>query len=152
MTERFIRRTRIAASAEKVYRWHAEPGALERLTPPWENAEVVESTGGIEQIGSRVKLRVRIGPFQQTWIAEHTAYEPGRMFQDTMVRGPFPHWEHTHRFIPESADACWLEDTVEYKLPLGALGRMVAGWYIRRKLGRLFAYRHRITVEVFPPR
>jgi ligand-binding SRPBCC domain-containing protein len=145
--ERFIQRTRIAATADAVYRWHAEPGALERLQPPWEDARVVESTGGIEQIGSRVTLLVRIGPFTQTWVAEHTAFERGRMFRDTMVRGPFPRWEHTHKFIPDGADACWLEDCVEYVLPLGAFGQALGGGYVRRKLERLFAYRHRVTKE-----
>jgi ligand-binding SRPBCC domain-containing protein len=156
--ERFIRRTRIPATAEQVYRWHAEPGTLERLTPPWEDARVMEDTGGIEQTGSRVTLCVRIGPFKQRWVAEHTASEPGRMFRDTMIRGPFPHWEHTHNFIPDrpvtpdGPGACWLEDCVEYVLPLGALGRLVAGWYVRRKLDRLFAYRHTVTREAFGAR
>ena len=41
-SERFVHRTRIAAPAEEVFRWHARPGALERLTPPWEPVEVIE--------------------------------------------------------------------------------------------------------------
>ncbi len=122
---------------------------MERLRPPWEEARVVETTGGIEQIGSRVTLRVRIGPFTQTWIAEHTDCEPGRMFRDKMICGPFPRWEHTHNFFPEGANACWLEDCVEYVLPLGTWGLLLGGWYVRRKLDRLFAYRHRVTKEAF---
>jgi ligand-binding SRPBCC domain-containing protein len=51
-TDRFVRRTRIAAPAAEVFRWHARQGALERLTPPWESIEVLERTGGIED-GSR---------------------------------------------------------------------------------------------------
>lgn len=145
MSEQFIRRTKIAAPAEKVYRWHAEPGALERLQPPWEDARVVETTGGIEQPGSRVTLRVRIGPFTQTWIAEHTACEPGRMFRDKMIHGPFPQWEHTHNFIPDGPDGSWLEDRVDYVLPLGIFGQLLGKWYVRRKLDRLFAYRHQVT-------
>lgn len=31
MTRRTLRRTRIQASAGEVYRWHARPGAFERL-------------------------------------------------------------------------------------------------------------------------
>lgn len=147
VSEVFIFRSRMPASAEAAYRWHAEPGALERLTPPWERAEVVERTGSIEEIGSRVKIRVRIGPFTHTWISEHTACEPGRMFRDAMLSGPFRRWEHTHSFLPDGPDACWLEDRVEYELPLGWLGKLFAGRFVRRKLERLFAYRHKVIAE-----
>jgi len=148
MRETFVFRSKMPASAEDVYRFHGEPDALERLTPPWEKAQVVAQTGGgIEQPGSRVTLRVSVGPFKQNCIAEHTACEPGKMFRDVMVSGPFPRWEHTHLFIPDGAQASWLEDRVEYELPLGVLGKMLAGTYTRRRLERLFAWRHRATSE-----
>lgn len=145
MTDEFVYRSRMAASADAVYRFHAEPDALERLTPPWEKVAVISKTGGIEDLGSRVTLRVSIGPIQQTWVAEHTACEPDRMFQDIMLSGPFPFWKHTHRFIPESDSSSWLEDHVEFAYPLGKLGKWVAGWYIRRKLVRMFEWRHAAT-------
>ncbi len=147
MGELFVYRSPMPASAEAVYRWHALPDALQRLTPPWENARVVERTGGIEQAGSRVKIRLRVGPITQTWTAEHTACEPGRMFRDVMISGPFRRWEHTHLFIPDGEDASWLEDRVEYEFPLGWIGTMVAGAYTRRRLARMFAWRHNLTAE-----
>jgi len=135
------------ASAEVVYEWHKMPDALLRLTPPWEKAQVMEQSGGIEELGSRVKLRVSFGPVSQIWTAEHTAFESGRMFRDTMVSGPFRRWEHTHLFIPDSATSSWLEDRVEFEMPLGWLGKMVGGSYTHRRLRRMFAWRHRVTVE-----
>jgi uncharacterized protein len=147
VSELFIYRSRIPASAEEVYRWHALPGALTRLTPPWENSQVVEKTGGIEHPGSRVKIRVGIGPVSQIWTAEHTACEPGRMFRDVMVVSPFRRWEHTHLFIPDGENASWLEDRVEYVLPLGWLGKLLGGAYTKRRLERLFTWRHKVTAE-----
>ena len=147
MAESFLYRSRMEAPAEAVYGWYAQPDALERLTPPWEHAEVIERTGGIEQIGSRVVLRVRIGALSRLWVSEHTQCEPGRMFRDVQLSGPFARWEHRHRFIADGPAACWLEDRIEYELPFGFLGRLVAGRFVRRKLERLFAYRHRITAE-----
>jgi ligand-binding SRPBCC domain-containing protein len=146
VSELFVFRSRMPVSAEKVYRWHALPDALERLTPPWENARVVERTGGIEQAGARVKIRLRVGPFTQTWTAEHTHHQPGRMFRDVMISGPFRRWEHTHLFIPDGEQS-WLEDRVEYEFPLGRLGKFVAGAYTRRRLARMFAWRHKVTAE-----
>ncbi len=149
MPELFLKRTRFPVSAERLFAWHAEPDALERLTPPWERARIVSRTGTIRDIGSRVEIGVRIGPVWRTWISEHTACEEGRMFRDVQIKGPFARWEHTHRFEPDGPNACYLEDRVEYTLPLGALGKLVAGRYVRRKLDRLFAYRHGLTAAAF---
>jgi len=71
--EVFVRRTRIDAPVGEVFRWYARPGALERLTSPWESVELVERTGGIED-GARAVLRMRIGPLRRHWVAEHRHY------------------------------------------------------------------------------
>jgi ligand-binding SRPBCC domain-containing protein len=145
-TETFVRRSRIAAPAANVYAWHARPDALERLTPPWEHATVVEKTGGIER-GARVMLQVGRWPFRTRWIAEHQDFAVGRNFSDVQVAGPFAYWKHTHTFEPDGPAACFLEDRVEYALPFGPLGRWFGGWYVRRKLARLFEYRHAVTAR-----
>jgi ligand-binding SRPBCC domain-containing protein len=99
VSELFIYRSQMPASADNVYAFYAKPDALTRLTPPWENARVIERTGSIEQPGSRVKIRLRAGPLFQTWTAERTACAPGRMFRDVMIHGPFRRWElPTHSF------------------------------------------------------
>jgi ligand-binding SRPBCC domain-containing protein len=142
----FIARSRIQASAEELFRWHAEPGALERLTPPWEPVEVVERAPGI-RAGDRGVLRVRLGPFRVRWVFEHRDYIQDRQFRDVQISGPFRRWEHTHLFTPDGPGACFLEDRIDYELPLGKLGNFLGGWFVRRKLQRLFAYRHRVTTE-----
>ena len=140
------------ASAETVYAFHAEPGALQSLTPPWEKMEILATTGPISQLGSQVKLRVRVGPFSQTLIAEHVAHELNHMFRDKMIHSPFRFWEHTHLFLPESATTSFLEDRVDYELPLGWLGRFLAGAYTRRRLQRMFEWRHKVTAEAVAKR
>ena len=55
MTRRtFVKRSRLEASADEVYRWHARPGALERLSPPWDPPVVESRAGTIEDEGARV--------------------------------------------------------------------------------------------------
>jgi ligand-binding SRPBCC domain-containing protein len=138
--------SRIEAPAERVFLWHAERGALERLTPPWEAMEVVQPAAGIRD-GDRGVLRVRFGPFRILWKFEHRGYQQCRRFQDVQTAGPFRCWVHTHSFIPDGANASRLEDRIEYELPFGALGNLLGGWLIRRKLARTFEYRHRVTAE-----
>jgi uncharacterized protein len=142
----FVYSSKIAAPAERVFQFHAERGALERLTPPWETMEVVEASPGIRD-GDRGVLRVHFGPFPMLWKFEHRGYQEGRQFQDVQTAGPFRSWVHTHSFITEGPVSCRLEDRIEYELPFGALGSFLGGWLVRRKLMRTFQYRHRVTAE-----
>ncbi len=125
-TESFVQSCRIAAPPDVVYRWHAAPGALERLTPPWERVNVEERAGGIED-GPRVVLRVGIGPLRIRWTALHRDYVEGKQFRDEQINGPFAHWIHTHGFQPDGPNACLLEDRVEYALPFGRGACSVTG-------------------------
>lgn len=145
-TETFIARSRIAAPAEEVFAWHERPGALVRLLPPWEQAEVLSRKGDIRS-GGLVELRMRNGPFSVRWLAVHTEYREGQYFRDEQAAGPFVRWVHTHRVIPIGPEVCDLEDHVEYELPFGALGARAAGGMVRRRLKRMFAHRHRTTAR-----
>ena len=142
----FEKRTRILASAARVFAFHERPGAHQRLTPPWSGQRLIEPAKSLA-VGSRAIAEVKIGPVKQILIAEHTAYEPGRMFQDKQIQGPFATWEHTHLGEPDGDEAAYLIDRIDYELPLGALGRIFGGWYARRMLDRLFEYRHSVTKQ-----
>jgi hypothetical protein len=140
----FEKRSRISAPPERVFSFHEAPDALERLTPPWESARVVERSGGILP-DAHVVLETRIGPLKTRWIAEHTRYEKPRLFQDVQLSGPFRKWEHTHLIDPDGEGGSWLTDHIEYELPLGPLGALLGGSFVRRRLQRMFDYRHDVT-------
>jgi ligand-binding SRPBCC domain-containing protein len=142
----FVARSRIDAPAEEVFRWHAEPAALNRLSPPWEPVEIIQPAPGIRD-GDRGILRVHLGPLRIRWVFEHRDYIEGRQFRDVQLSGPFRRWEHTHIMEPQGASACILTDRIQYELPLGFVGKVVGGWFVHRKLVRLFKYRHRVTAE-----
>ena len=81
----FIKRTRALFAGTK------------RLTPPWDQVEVVERTGGIED-GARDPSRCAGWP-------SIAITSPAGKFRDVQVSGPFARWEHTHRFEPGGPDA-----------------------------------------------
>lgn len=143
---RFVKESVIGASAEKVFAFHEARDAFERLQPPWQETQIVQPPASLE-VGTRVILKAKLGPLWQTIVAEHVAYEPGYMFADRMLKGPFPKWIHQHIVTPRSEDECILTDDIEFELPLGFLGRVFGGWIARRNLERLFAFRHRVTRE-----
>lgn len=150
---RFEKQSRIAAPPERVFAFHESPGALERLNPPWERVRVVEGGGSLRP-GTRVVLEVRLGPVLVRWVALHTEYEPGRLFADTQLGGPFARWYHRHWFLDDGGGGTLLRDEVDFEPPLGLPGRLLAGGFLRSKLTRLFDYRHEATrraVEAGPP-
>ena len=97
----FDARSRMPVPAEELFAWHAREGAFERLAPPWDSVEVLERSGDGLREGTRVVVRIRIGPVPQTFEARHTKYVEGSLFQDEQVSGPFARWVHTHRMWPE---------------------------------------------------
>ncbi|MHC4233550.1 MAG: TIGR01777 family oxidoreductase [Planctomycetota bacterium] len=139
-------RTDIPASARDVFAWHSRPGALERLVPPWEDVRVLERSGGLED-GAQTVISLRKGPLRVRWTALHSDYVEGRQFVDEQVEGPFAVWRHTHRFIPTAESECRLEDEIDYVLPFGALGQLLAGARVRSDLERAFSFRHRRTAD-----
>ena len=141
---RFVKESIIQASAETVFAFHEASDAFERLQPPWQKSEILQPPTSLE-VGTRVVLRVKVGPFWQKIVAEHIAYEPGKMFAEQMIEGPFAKWIHRHVVTPRGPAECVLTDDIEYELPLGAVGRVFGGRFAKRSLERLFEYRHRVT-------
>lgn len=145
-------RLRVPVPAADLFDWHERPGAFTRLTPPWQPVEL-EQWDGIQN-GDRAVMRLGAGPLSVRWVAEHRAYsdacrrgDGACQFQDLQLRGPFASWSHLHRMEPAGDEASVLHDLVRYALPLAPVSSAVAGWAAEDQIGRLFAYRHRVTRE-----
>jgi len=145
--ERYRKESIIAAPARAVFRWHEAPEAFEKLTPPWERVRIVERSGSGIQPGTQITLEMRLGPLKRRWVALHTEYQAGRMFRDEQLSGPFKYWVHTHVVEVRGPQQCLLIDEICYQLPFGLIGQLLGGWLVRRKLDRLFDYRHGVTRE-----
>ncbi len=141
--EHFEKRSTVPAPAEDVFDWHAREGAIRRLSPPWAPLKIISKTPGVDK-GTRVKLKIKTGPVFSAWDAEHTACEPGRMFTDTQLKGPFRIWRHTHRFIPRE-NGSTLEDCIEFSMPFPLNHFAWVTSFVRKDLERIFRYRHTVT-------
>jgi len=142
----FLKQSVIRASPERVFGFHELPDALARLTPPWERTRVVSAAPDL-RVGSRAVVETRLfGLVPARWVAEHTAYDPPRMFEDVQTSGPFRSWRHRHLVLPHERGAT-LRDEIEYEPPLRPVGRLMAPLLIVPRLKRLFDYRHRVTKE-----
>ena len=50
----------VPVPVDQLFSWHENPGAFERLTPPFEPVKVKKRKGGID--GGEVHLQMKIGP------------------------------------------------------------------------------------------
>ena len=76
-----------------------------------------------------------------SWVAQHTGYNPPHSFEDVMLKGPFKSWHHTHNFEVTKEGKVLYSHWVNYKLPMGFLGNLVAGRMIKKRLNRMFTAR-----------
>jgi ligand-binding SRPBCC domain-containing protein len=146
--QKFIKQSEIDGSPEEVFAFHEDPEVLMKLTPPWERVEVIEFAGSIK-VGTKTIIKTFVGPFTKIWEAEHTEYIANRLFADKQIRGPFAYWYHRHRFEPTATGTTMMIDEIDYALPFGWLGNLFGGAFVRAKLERMFAYRHKVLQQRF---
>jgi len=136
----FEQRTALPFSTHQLYRYHINPGAFERLTPPWEKVEVAEPDSGINE-GHVRHLKIGPWPVSISWKAIHEEFVEGAQFVDRQLQGPFKEWRHQHLFEKTEDRRSVLHDRIHFQAPFG----LPIGPLVRRKLGPMFHYRHRQT-------
>jgi len=142
----FERSVELPVSVEALFDWHMRPSALPLMIPPTEPVTIERAPERLED-GARVVLRVGRWPLRLRWLADHRDVQRPHGFVDEQTAGPFARWVHTHRMQALGPGRSRLTDHVDYALPLEPLSRWVAGWFVRRKLDAMFAYRHRVLRE-----
>lgn len=123
-----------------LFNWHRQPGAFERLAPPWRGTKVIKHATIDSENEAILEVHL-LGPYKQRWRAKHSEYREGFQFRDTLFDSPFKSWTHLHRFSDDGEGRSRLDDQIEYALPvdLSPISR-----HVRRELSRVFRYRHEI--------
>lgn len=135
----------IDSDVQNLFNYHANPGALNRLVPPWENITIRER-GDSLAVGSEVVIRNSLFGVPVTWRARHTQLKSPESFQDIQLSGPFKTWVHDHDFRSDGRGRSILRDRVQFENKFGFIGKIGLS-IVRAKLGAMFAYRHRTTME-----
>ncbi len=142
----FERSVRVPVPVERLWDWHAGPGAFERLAPPWQRMVPVRLPERLAA-GAVAEFLLAAGPARVRWRARLGPVEPPYRFVDTQETGPFAAWRHEHRMRAEGEAAATLTDRVEFRLP-GGLGKIPAARRrALRELERLFRFRHARMAE-----
>jgi uncharacterized protein (TIGR01777 family) len=135
-------------SVQEIFPYFSRAENLEELTPPWLKFRILsKSTPDIKE-RTLIDYRLRIHGFPMHWRTCIESFVPNQCFVDTQLRGPYARWHHTHSF-EEVPGGTFVHDEVFYRLPGGALGDALAGFWVRRDVEQIFAYRRRKLAEVF---
>ena len=125
----------VDAPRDDVFAWHARPGAIHRMLPPWQPMSVVSEATSLADGCAVLGL-----PGGLRWHAQHNPdrYAPPARFVDELSRGGLRslptgligHWRHEHRFDTVGDGRTRITDRVDTPVP----GRL---------LRPTFQYRHR---------
>mgnify|MGYP000196210273 CR=1 FL=1 len=125
----------VDAPREEVFAWHARPGAIHRLMPPWQPMRVIAEAASLAD--GRAVLGL---PGGLRWVAQHDphGYDAPARFVDELKHDGWRsvppalvgHWRHEHHFEAVDAGHTRLTDRVETPVPEPVFRQM-------------FRYRHR---------
>jgi len=133
---------------DEVFPFFADAHNLERITPPFLKFRILKVSTPVLQNGTRIDYQLSLHGVPVRWQSLIREWNPGRSFVDSQTRGPYRRWDHTHEFEPHRGGTI-LRDRVQYELPLGAVGGIVAGGFVARDLETIFAYRRTVIREIF---
>lgn len=139
-TYRLIREQTITRPLDEVFPFFADARNLEALTPPWLRFEIL-TPGEIDmRVGAILQYALRVHGLLINWTTAITVWNPPFEFVDVQLRGPYVLWHHRHTF-EAVGDSTRMIDEVNYRLPLGWIGRATHGLMVRRDLKEIFDYR-----------
>jgi len=139
------RSIRIAAPAQVVFDFHADPRNIERVAAPPARAQLLPPYDVPLHRGSIVRLRVTVlGLVPQVVESEIVVCDPPHEFADEQRRGPFRAWRHRHLFR-EVEWGTELTDDVLYELPTGLPFRLLGAEAMTKMMENLFERRQELT-------
>ncbi len=137
----------ISAQREDVFPFFAEAKNLEKITPPWLNFKVLrQSTDSINE-GTLIDYTISLKGLPMKWRTNIATWKPPEVFVDNQLRGPYKKWHHTHSFEPFDKGTL-MKDQVVYELPMGRLGQLVAGQFVKKDVSKIFAYRTKVISQL----
>ena len=138
----FRAQTRVAATPDISFSFHANPQNLMVVMPPTLQLISLQTDGPAEE-GRLIELECRdflVIPMR--WTCRWRTVQPPGLLVDEILKGPFRVFIHEHRFDPDGAGGCLMTDAVTYAFGHSWWGRLISHTGVRWYLTGLFAYRH----------
>ena len=130
----------VPLTPDRAFAFFVDASKLEAITPPWLRFRILTPQPIVVGEGTLIDYRLALHRVPVRWRTRIERWESGRCFVDRQIEGPFASWKHTHTF-EEWPGGTLIRDRVEYRMPVGVLGRLVHGLVVGRDLERIFDYR-----------
>lgn len=138
----------IPAPIGEVFKFFADVGNLEAITPEWLRFHILTPAPVAMQEGALIEYRLSWWLIRLRWKTMISQWKPPHFFVDEQLSGPYRFWEHTHSFREEKGGTRMF-DSVRYGLPFGVLGDVAHWLRVKRDLERIFDYRAEVIQRQF---
>lgn len=122
------------------------PYNLAKITPSWLNFRILTPNLRM-RAGLEIDYIIKWLGLPMKWRTLITRYDPPGIFVDEQAKGPYALWRHFHTF-EETPDGVIISDRVQYRMPLGILGRIANAVLVRHQLLGIFRYRQKAIAEM----
>ena len=137
-------------SLEKAWEFFTLPTNLDKITPKEMEFRITNNPPNKTYKGQIITYKIGALPFiKSNWITEITHLEEQKFFVDEQRFGPYAMWHHEHHFKAVSENEVLMTDIVNFKLPFGIFGDLIAGNYVRNKVKFIFESRYKILEKNF---
>ena len=138
-------------SMQEAWDFFSSPKNLSKITPPEMEFKILSQVPESD-IYNGLLIDYRVKPLlgiPMKWRTEICEVSTNEYFTDRQLVGPYKVWEHTHTFTSVDGGVL-MHDVVNYKLPLGAIGRLLNTLIVRNKISNIFEYRKSVLEQLFP--
>ena len=134
---------------EKAWKFFSDPKNLKDITPNEMNFNII--SGADKSIYAGQIIQYKVSPVlgvNLKWVTEITHVKENEYFVDEQRFGPYSLWHHKH-FFKKINGGILMEDIVDYKIPYGLIGQFAHVIFVKKKLEKIFNYRHTKLEKLF---
>lgn len=146
---RLHKKQKLPITINEAWEFLSDPKNLKTITPDYMGFNIISGADKPMYAGQIIQYIVTpILRIKTKWVTEITHVHHKKYFVDEQRFGPYSLWHHKH-FIHPVEGGVEMEDIIDYKIPLGFLGRLAHPFLVKPKLKEIFAYREKKLTEIF---
>lgn len=143
------KKQKLPITMQEAWDFLSSPKNLKTITPDYMGFNILSGADRPMFAGQIIQYIVTpVLGIKTKWVTEITHVKEGEYFVDEQRFGPYALWHHKH-FIKAIDGGVEMEDIIDYKVPMGILGRMVHPFIVKPKLNEIFNYRTQKLEELF---
>lgn len=146
---RLHKKQNLPITVDEAWEFLSSPKNLKTITPDYMGFQILSGAEKPMYPGQIIQYIVTpVLGIKTKWVTEITHVMDKKYFVDEQRYGPYALWHHKH-FINPIEGGVEMEDIIDYKIPLGFLGRLAHPLLVKPKLNEIFEYRQKKLLELF---